>query len=615
MLNTPNFWQRRTNHPSESEAASANLLHSGKASEMHPARRYLPVFDPAIHNSPTLGVTPREWTAHPLHTDFLFENTHSLLTVELPAPKRSWQISKNPAFTLILDGHLYLRHATTTDAVTNLEQLLHCISVRTVKKGLQEIAGGVYNLFIIDKEHQRVIITGDRFALMPLFYLTTPNGFYCSGNAFSFRRLATISEEALVEFLKYGYLPFAHSIFLDVKRRLPGQVIEVSLETRKPAISLPQIYEFKPPEYRITDLPTATEFVHRALTTYFSRMPAGDYFITSSESLSSRLVKGWLKAISPAPAGCSVLPGDASLPGDPAECSPEWFDPISDTRLNRFRLMLSMEHAGIFGVAAHPGHQGNAYFIDELIGEDIMGGGYLLPSATAQPDKPVNPNTPIRHITYYQKFLYDSAHALPDSAMGSMIEPVFESWFLNAARGILEINRAAGHTHEDFIESLQFYTQARSLAVARMAGIGAHTFCAAPFTDDEVLDICFRIDKSLRKDHLLMKNYLATHFPESIDFIGNNTGGFAGGNGRLKRFKQAMQWFRGSRSPVEATRQRSGRFSSSPEFQRRIDTEIKNTVRRVPDFISRGMDELWQKRCLNPILLVRYLSLNRYLNF
>ncbi len=614
MLNTPNLWQTQSPSPSHSTAGGSRLCRA-RAPETHPRRGYLPVFDPAIPNTPTLGVTPPGWTTHPGHADFLFADTHSLLSVEMPVPGRSWHIAENPAFTLILDGHLYLHRATTMDAVTNLEQLLHAISVRTVEKGLQEIAGGVFTLFIVDKEHRRVIITGDRAALMPLFYLTTPDGFYCSGNAFSFRRMATISEEALVEFLKYGYLPFASAIFPDVKRRLPGQVIEVSLETRKPVISLPQIYEFKPPEYRIADLPTATEFVHRALSRYFSRMPAADYFMAPNDNLSNRLVKSWLQAVSPASGGDSVLPRDACLPGDPAECAPEWFDAISDTLLNRFRLMLSMEHTGILGVGNPSGDRGRAHFVDELMGEELMGGAYLRPLPAVEPGQPVPPHSPIRPITFYQKFLYHSAHALPDSALGRMIEPVFESWFLNAARGILEINRAAGHSHEDFIESLQFFTHARSLAAARIAGIGEHTPCAAPFTDEEVLEACFRIDQSLRKDHGLMKNYLATHFPEAAADAGDCAENSARNAPPLKRLKRTVQRLRGRPVPAAPPREDRQGFPVSPKLHRWMDTEIHNTVPRVPDFIARGIDELRQKRCLNPTLFIRYLSLNRYLNF
>ncbi len=205
-----------------------------------------------------------------------------------------WKIAGNPAFTLMLDGHFYLEDALTLDPEINLQRLLQKISAGSIENGLHSIRGGLFNLVILDNEHQKMVVCGDPSGALPLYYFEDPTGFHISAAPGGFGENLAVSEMAVVEFLKYGYLPFSHSLFENVHRLLPGQIISVSLSDHTVERSAPSVFEFKPLNHRMTDIRKASERLHLALKQYFARFTPEVYLLEGA-SPETALLRLWLE--------------------------------------------------------------------------------------------------------------------------------------------------------------------------------------------------------------------------------------------------------------------------------------------------------------------------------
>ncbi len=567
--------------------------------------------DPEITGTFTVSVTPKRFAPSALAAAYQYESDETSVTISGYRKEQTRHIVENPAYTLMLDGYFYLDSAITMSVGINLKMLLKKISLSTIETGLHQIAGGVFSLVILDKQRNRMIITGDRWGLMPLYYFENKTGFHLSGSPFSFRKIASISEESLVEFLKYGYLPFSHSVFEDVKRLQPGQMLSVSLETPAVQASVARIPEFKPLKFRTKNLQEAAIGIQEAFKRFFARFSPADYFLTPQNDYSTRLLMLWLKDYSPVilkngngkwanriAKKAALEMFDATLPGNSMENH-------AAELANRSRLMVSLEHAGIFAADQHMRQVKHGFWMDEFIGDAAMGGDLFGEGAA---------NSSIRKIQYYQQFIYNDFHALPDSEMPGILNPAFESWFLNGAHGILEINRNAGHTHEDFVESLRNYTQSRNLTAARMINISEHSRFATPFADYEIVERCQNVDKSLRIGNALYHYYLRAFFPESRRFFGNFFEENPWDSPKRCWLKKTLRHLV-SRQKRDQNQRALERWLDQPDRQAFIQKNLDNPAAAIPNFIPERVACLLKEKKLNKLLLVRYISLNGHLSF
>ncbi len=447
---------------------------------------------------------------------------------------------------------------------------------------------------------------------MPLFYFEDEDGYHFSGNQFAFRNVCKVLDAIAVEFLKYGYLPFTASLFENVERLLPGQILQLDLEKPRLRKSSPNVFEFKPLNHRIKDVDTVCEALNQALERYFARFSEGKYFIGMNDELASLLLTGLASRLNPtliAPHHSSKRTKDhvekiakhlklqLETPNLSYEVVWEFLQQLS----RRFRVMTSFECLEPVLTLSHFNATGQDIFLDGFMGETVFGN--IEPDRTLKglisifkkSNQKESVNTAIREVKFYQNWLYHQPQAISDHVLGKMLTPDIESWFLNSARSILEMSGLAGHVHEDFIESLHTYTEQRCFNANRPVALSAYTHCACPFIDYEIMQICYETDKSLQMNDILYKHFWEAYFP---------------GLSKLNRIKLHDRLL---------SRRRMSRFNN--DFKKRnrqlydqlISEALSNPNEKIPSLISSTIDELNQNGKLNSRLLLRYAFLNCYL--
>ncbi|HQU74410.1 MAG TPA: hypothetical protein PLG66_19040 [Calditrichia bacterium] len=444
-----------------------------------------------------------------------------------------WISADNPALTLLLDGHLYLRDTTTLDPQTNLNTLLNRMSVSSISKGLAEIAGGVFALVIMDKERMALHLTTDRSGLMPLYYLEEQDGFHFSGNPFTFADKCPIWEPALIEFLKFGFLPFSDSFFDGIRRVLPGQLISVPLNENWNQKSGAYVSEFLPDNQRITNPDEAAGQLYEALEGFYHRLghaPFSLFVDGEPETLLSLAAlhgeKPFILSKTGGPRLCQILKSRdlefSVISESPAETS-------RPDDLPGGRLAISSEHRPLLNGIRILLNKGHRHALD-----DSRAASWMRNPVHLTRHKNENARTPIQPLQSYQQFLYNLPGSLPDNLLGGIMNREFEVWFLNNALGVLENNRTAGDNHFDFLESLERYTVGRTLHNLLFLAGGEQPLFLSPFNDYRVQDVCRNIDRNLKSHGELTRHLVASYYPtfrEVMEQIFN-----PGWSGLVKRF-------------------------------------------------------------------------------
>lgn len=539
----------------------------------------------------------------------------------------SWNVAENPAFTLILDGHLYLSDVANINIQANLKRLLERISLSTVEKGLALIEGGLYNLIIIDKRRNRLIITADQSGSMPLYYLENEDGFHVSGNPFTFANVASVFEFSVIEFLKYGYLPFSNAIFSGVERLLPGQMLQVSLDQPGIHKSNPMVNEFKPLNERISDINLATAALHQAFQSYIYRFEKADYAIGVEDNDFCLLSTAWFRNLAP-----TLIPMNSDAMGlasDLARISelsapaapPEAQEDLLHLELAAHcRLMCSLEHIPLLRRQQLLSQRISGAYLHNFAAASTVGCAhfhnlqYVEGNHLSKINQEAGLNSPIRPIIDYQNFLFMDPHSLGRSDLEGIENPDAESWFLNASRGVLEINRLAGHVHEDFLEALRNYTHSRNIEALYPVAMSrfAPTFC--PYVDNEIRQTCDDIDKSIRADNQLLEAYLERYFPDYCELLKRAATNAA------KRKKTHQRLMAETRKVLRKTfgwRKKAAGKTAGPSGLLRPDDlrqELDAANKMIPDFVKKTLTKRLDNNEWNEKLMLRFVSLNHFLS-
>ena len=532
-----------------------------------------------------------------------------------------WKVLQNPAFTVLLDGHFYLTDSPTLDSEENLSEFLHKISVTTVEKGLKNIAGGVFSLVILDKERHELWVTGDQFGWMPLYFFENETGFFLSANPFSFRKIAPLSDEAVVEFLKYGYLPFAPSLFINVQRRLPGQMLKYDFKTGELTITNPEVFEFQPPVMRPNDVAASAQKLHELLIRYFSRVTESSPALLLQNDVLSLLMLCHLKEL---PLNVYVAKGGENLSLLATKYGKQTCALLTD---NRQRLKHFSSARSRLAVSLESQYQQYCEFDEKLVfanhlGNGVLGNGFFADGIQHFQDV-VQADSPIRDIGDYQHRLYHQRSSLSDEDLEGILSKAYEVWFLNEARGILERNRLAGHTHEDFCESLHLYTETRSLEVNRLLPCSKKQIVANPLTDYEFLTHCLNLDKSLKVSHTVWDYYFLTYFPEAYPYFQNISGHHNPAVFNLQKLRESfkkLMTFTTTRT-AENESVRFGQHLPVADEVKKFAEQYFATSVGSEDSAYQKLDTFLQilrdkkaNNDLNLRLLVRYVTLHKLLN-
>ncbi len=255
------------------------------------------------------------------------------------------------------------------------------------------------------------------------------------------------------------------------------------------------------------------------------------------------------------------------------------------------------------------------YYIDAYMSDAVF---QLHPSDPVHESQrggfaPDTHNSVIRSINYYQSQLYNSPYAIANENMGNILSKEYEVWFLNAARGILEVNRLAGQVHEDFIESLNNYTLHRCLRTMLPVSLAPDVTSLAPFADYSVMQTFYDIDRSIRQDHNFYAHYWKTYFPEIAEVYQKTVTKLAAPTEQPdfgKRVKSALKKVAGKAEDGIASKEESLAFF---EEQKLLNHAIEDASSLLPKSIPEELAKLQHHNTLSDRLALRYITLNTYL--
>ena len=178
--------------------------------------------------------------------------SHNRLSIlDLSAAGHQPMISESGRYVVVFNGeiynHLELRKKLIKNSFKGLsdtETLLSCIEEWGLDSALKNYVG-MFALALWDRKERLLYLARDRIGEKPLYYGWQGEG----GNASflfgselkvlkahpSFQ--SVINRHAITLFLRYNYIPTPYSIYQGISKLLPGTMLTVSLDNRKPIIS------------------------------------------------------------------------------------------------------------------------------------------------------------------------------------------------------------------------------------------------------------------------------------------------------------------------------------------------------------------------------------------
>lgn len=539
-------------------------------------------------------------------------------------------VKENPAYTLILDGHLYLDDSTTIDTEENLALLLHRMSVTSPEKGLASIAGGMFNLMVIDKRNLRMFVCGDSLGYQPLYFREDQKGFHISGNQFAFQEQTAVAETAVVEFLRYGYLPFSPSFFEGVDRLLPGQTLNVFLTSQTAFRSAPQVFAFKPLNHRSKDIAVAAGWFNEKLEGLFSRCSGMWVRLNQRAHPASVIIAGGLRK---AGAELSVnrfrrdektgrkTTGFPSLQEYPLP--PDLLMRLFSHLRSGLRIPVSIEWIPA-DVLPGSGDDNQPPFYADIFGADWAMGVFSHPLPGLPPrlrqaaallrNRQVE-SSPIRSIGEYQELLYQQPGALGEQHLEGILSLEAECWMRNQARGILEIIRESGHDHQDFVQMINYYTESRSRGASLAQAAAGKTGAVFPFLDYQIMEAGSSFRRSIKSLENFYRFYIRRYFP---DLAQEPWGPFhlcAADGRRSYRFKRFAGMLKGAGHKLSASHRDLALSGGGAvdELRRVAERVFRAPHPQIPSFITEAVMRLHHQHRLHPLLMARLVSLHFYL--
>jgi asparagine synthase (glutamine-hydrolysing) len=150
-------------------------------------------------------------------------------------------ISQNKRFVIVFNGEIYnhfkLRQKLEISNIlwkssSDTETILESVSNIGVEKTIKSLVG-MFAFAIYDQKLNKLYLCRDRFGEKPLYYGLKSNVLFFSSelNALNFSKFPrNINRKSLDLYLKYGYVPSPLSIFKDIKKVAPGEIITIDID-------------------------------------------------------------------------------------------------------------------------------------------------------------------------------------------------------------------------------------------------------------------------------------------------------------------------------------------------------------------------------------------------
>ena len=119
-------------------------------------------------------------------------------------------------------------------STSDTEIILECFSYFGIKKTLIDLEG-MFALAIFDLKSNKLFISRDRMGIKPMYYNYSNNIFTFGSEIKSLKNLNFENEidlDAVNYFLKYGQIPAPLSIYKNIKKVLPGEIISIDINNK-----------------------------------------------------------------------------------------------------------------------------------------------------------------------------------------------------------------------------------------------------------------------------------------------------------------------------------------------------------------------------------------------
>ena len=556
-------------------------------------------------------------------------------------------IIEDDRFALFLLGHLYFTGSSSIEPEPNLRYLLEALHrCSSFEEAMIELAGGLFSLFVVDRSKQTLQVSLDRLGCAPVYYREDDSEVKVSNNQFLFQRNGNLSEAAVGEFIKYGYLPFSESLFKSVRRVSPGEVLNISLAPSS-AVMPPhrrRHRKYLPLPQRSQRVEETAILLSDTLDRYFARLPNGPYLAGLSGGYDSRLIAAYLKT------------GELRLInfGNPASREvrlakriardfkkdiesfsvPETALHLYGDHLKSFfgPSAVSLEDIHVFELIKRVREQQPIYYADGFIGDTVIGSGYYYKLVGGSESLSSNLllrsqyESPIQDRNVYVRFLYHNERAIPDHDLLGVISDEIRDEIELHAMSLVNAHLEWSYTHEDMVEGLTHAMRGSRLIATGPLSIGRIALCACPFIDHQVFDLCMDSAKRLRAGDSLYNALWRYRFPDYSRIQKSNTGGCASDSDRGYRLKHLASAI-ARRSLYPTLKRFTGGLIDKTEEYKRIDgyfsqdenlEYLRSAADRSAGFIPNRIANTCMERFyggnLPPLFMLRLGSLFVYLD-
>jgi hypothetical protein len=446
------------------------------------------------------------------------------------------------ALTLVCVGHLYARDAKTFSVEESLPLLAGIYRESGLEAMRERIGGGMFALVLIDKTRRRLSAITDLFACMPLFYRAAADGCVLGTNQFDLSDGIAPSPLACAEYLTYGYLPFHQSLFADVRRMGPGQVLGYALDApTAPDVSGEALPPYPAPALRIADENEAIDRLDALFSGFFSRLGEESLAAGLSGGYDSRLIASYcrdkkLRLVTfdnPQTREAAYARRVAAELG----LATEVFSIPSDAPSRYVEDFLfgtmttnSLESSHVFGNLRVLGEGRPSYIVDGFLGDTIVGGGYYYKQKLrSEPfwrivlgrDEYLSPR--LSDDVYLARMA--SGYGRKTTGIPGTLPAQVDAFARGRLLDFISGQGASCPTDADMMELLLYrFRGATSISGGPVTFMRfAPTLC--PFYDTEIFTTCMGISKALRAGDRLYNAFYRRRFPELAHTPKENTGG------------------------------------------------------------------------------------------
>jgi asparagine synthase (glutamine-hydrolysing) len=162
-----------------------------------------------------------------------------LAIVDLSPQGQQPMTSKCGRYVVVFNGEIY-NHAALRQEIgddswrghSDTETMLACFTRHGVRATLDRLVG-MFAIAVWDRTTRRLILARDRVGEKPLYYGRLPSGDIVFGSELKALRAhprwqAEIDRDALVQFMRHGYVPTPRSIYGGISKLVPGTMVTVA---------------------------------------------------------------------------------------------------------------------------------------------------------------------------------------------------------------------------------------------------------------------------------------------------------------------------------------------------------------------------------------------------